>query len=325
MKSKIARLLIIICLSTIWTWSFGQNFPKLDTINGMVVEQSAFLMHDKRNPAYYQINSTISPVRTPNKKFNVLENNPYDLNKIKIDASVDLSYSCGKVNTNFEYVHRMHPKLALRKIDSFDFLEVTYEIVRGTAFTCIAYALVANESLDEGDYVARKAIYTFAVIDKTNNVKWYRDISIPTNNFNISYSKDGKFAVIPGSRIEKEAILNHIYLVSLEDKRVIYNFLPNNEESVLYDTQLRYREAMIIAPHKINEKAEDQYYFDTKSRNLYRTEPISKLPRVPQNLFVNTIAVWDEKSTTMCYYNQNDRLRTKKTIEQKYTKIKTIK
>ena len=141
MKNTIAKLLIMICLSIAWTLSFGQNLPKPDTINGMVVTHSVFLMHDKRNPENSQINSTIYSVKSPNKKFNVLENNPYDLYKIKIDPVGEIPYDCGRGNTNFDRVHRMHPKLALSQNDSFDFLVNTYEIVRGTAFTCVAYCI----------------------------------------------------------------------------------------------------------------------------------------------------------------------------------------
>ena len=325
MKNAIAKLLIMICLSTIWTLSFGQNFPKPDTINGMVVTHSVFLMHDKRNPENSQMNSTIYSVKSPNKKFNVLENNPYDLYKIKIDPVGEIPYGCGRGNTNFEYVHRMHPKLALSQNNSFDFLSFSYKIVRGTAFTIVAYGLVANVGQDEGDYVARKAIYTFAVIDKNNTVKWYRDISIPTNNFNISYSKDGKFAVIPGSRIKKETILNHIYLVSLEDKKVIYNFLPNNEESVLYDTQLRYKEAMIITPTKINKPAEERYYFDTQSKTLYKKQAIMSPTPSDEISYADTVNIWDEITNTMRYYNRNDTSRAKTRFVEKYTKIKTLK
>ena len=307
-----------------WGLSFGQNFPKPDTINGMVVVHSAFLAPNHHKPEFSQMNSTIYSAKSPGKKFNVLDNNPYDLYKIKIDPIGEIPYGCGRGNTNFDNVQRMHPKLALSQNDSFDFLSFSYEIVRGTVFTIVAYSLVANVGLDEGDYVARKAIYTFAVIDKNNTVKWYRDISIPTNNFNISYSKDGKFAVIPGSRIEKETILNHIYLVSLEDKKVIYNFLPNNEESVLYDTQFWYTEAMIIARTKINKPEEESYYFDTKSRTLYKKQAIMSPTSSDVISYSDTINVWDEKTKRMLYYQKKDRLRSKIVIEEKYKKIKTL-
>jgi hypothetical protein len=282
-------------------------------------------MHDKRNPENSQMNSTIYSVKSPNKKFNVLDNNPYELNKIKIDPTRDIPYACGKPNINFEYMHRMHPKLALSQNDSFDFLAFSYELVRGTAFTIVAYGLVANVAVDEGENVARKAIYTFAVIDKNNNVKWYREIIIPTNNFFFSYSKDGKYAVVPGSRIEKETVLNHIYLVSLEAQKVVYNFLPNNEESVLYDTQFWYTEAMIIARTKINKPEEERYYFDTQSKTLYKKQAIMSPTPSDEISYADTVNIWDEKTNTMRYYNHNDTSRTKTRFVEKYTKIKTLK
>lgn len=319
MKKLIFKFLLLLIFSMNWELGYGQNFPKPDTINGIVVVCSAFLTPICHNPEFSQMNSTIYSAKSPGKKFNVLDNNPYDLYKIKIDPVAEIPYNCGRGNTNFDYIHRIHPKLALSQNDSFDFLSFSYEIVRGTAFTIVAYGLVANVGLDEGDYVARKAIYTFAVIDKNNTVKWYRDISIPTNNFNISYSKDGKFAVIPGSRIEKETILNHIYLVSLEDKKVIYNFLPINEESVLYDTQLKYKEAMIISPKKINKHPEERYYFDTKSKTLYKT--MISHTNSDKISYVNTVNIWDEKTNKMLYYDKNDILRLKVLFFDTYKKV----
>ena len=327
MKKLIFRFLLLLFFSMTWGLSFGQNFPKPDTINGMVVSHSVFLMHDKRNPENSQMNSTIYSVKSPNKKFNVLDNNPYELNKIKIDPTRDIPYACGKPNINFEYMHRMHPKLALSQNDPFDFLAFSYELVRGTAFTIVAYGLVANVAVDEGENVARKAIYTFAVIDKNNNLKWYRDIIIPTNNFHFSYSKDGKYAVVPGSRIEKETILNHIYLISLEDKKVVYNFLPNNEESLLFDTQSSFHENMRILPTKLKNRETAQYYFDTKTKTLYKRETSNKLCEDTERKYAHESLsdVWNDKTSSFCYYYERDTLRKKKLFEQKYTKIKTIK
>ena len=327
MKKLIFKFLVLLFLSITWTLCYGQNFPKPDTINGMVVTHSVFLMHDKRNPENSQLNSTIYSAKSPNKKFNVLDNNPYDLYKIKIDPVGEIPYHCGRGNTNFDRVHRMHPKLALSKTNSFDYLSSSYEIVRGTAFTIVAYGLVANVLLDEGDNVARKAIYTFAVIDKNNHVKWYRDISIPTNNFKISYSKDGKYAVVPGRRIEKETILNHIYLVSLEDKQVIHNLLPNNEESLLHDPQLGFVEGMRLSTTKLKDRTSEYFYFDTKTKTLYKKRSVnildqSNLKQYPAGRIID---VWDGKTQTVSRYYERDTLRKQKLFEEKYTKIKTLK
>jgi len=152
-------------------------------------------------------------------------------------------------------------------------------------------------------------------------VKWYRDISIPTNNFNISYSKDGKFAVIPGSRIEKETILNHIYLVSLEDKKVIYNFLPNNEESLEYDMSLFFDERMRINKKKLKDTDGVDYYFNTKNKTIYQKENKINLSPISNISYEDTINVWDEKSNKMLYYSKSDTLRLKVLFFDTYKKV----
>ncbi len=320
---NITKISFFLCFSLTWGLGFGQKTPKPDTINGFVIMYSTLPVHDKIDDENFLLNSTIYSIKNPKIKFNVTDNNPYKMSDIKINLSSGHPYLCGKENIKFGYINKIHPNFNLSKKDTFDFLYSENSIVRGTNFTIVAYSLVANVELDEGSYVARKALYTFAVIDKNNNIKWVRDVSIPTNNFNVSYSLDGKFAVIPGRRIEKDQMLNHIYLISLEDKRIVYNFLPNNEESLLYDIQCSSYESMRINTTKIKEKETSYYFFNTNNKTLYKREE-AKYHNQSIGILESS-NFWDEKTNRMLYYQKKDRLRSKIVIEEKYKKIKTIK
>jgi len=273
------------------------------------------------NPSGFEIieddNNVLIKSNLNKKTFNVIGNNPYKLNFLKVNTTIKSGY-CPIYNydeIDIDKLIKNYPSLNIDRNYKFDCAGVQFNYYCGLNYTLISYSVSLYKYKDnEGFKIGLKSIFSIVTLNKKLTPIWYNNLDLHTDNIcEFVISLDGKYFIKKGVIYENNLESNQIFLYSLVEKKILYNYLPSNPiENIKYNlSSFCASEDLFIVLDKKNEEPKN-YYFNIRDKSIYE---VVEYVNYERNIsYENLDEVWDAKNKTMQFYSKGDKNR-KKTIK----------